>query len=236
MKKSLFLLLLSFSALAQDSTKNSSRFQIGVSLMPELNYRPYKDFNGKTYWNYQETSKSGLNLGLSIQYNFSNKVAVESGLQFTRQRFYSHHKDLIPGDAISPNGTIDSSKLVTFISNESFNYIVIPLKLHLFFGNGKFRFMASPGIAAYYLLNIKIKSTQLLPFQKSSIHTYSDYQGANNLSFGQSLSLGIEYRMNKDLSIRVLPTFRRMNLSNIAADYSESWLAGGVDFGVYYNL
>ncbi len=235
MKKLLLLLFLSITATAQDSTKNFSRFQIGVSIMPEMNFMPFKGFDGKTHWNLNKNTKKGFSTGANIQYNFSNKVAVESGLQYTRQRFESLSENLIFGDAITPTG-IDSSKLESWNVKESFNYLVIPLKLNLFLGNGKVRFMVSPGLATYYLLNRKVKSTQLLPLQKSSTYTYSDYGGANKLSLGQSLAIGAEYRINDATSIRVLPTFKRMVLRHDLFDYSESWLAAGVDFCVYYSL
>jgi hypothetical protein len=199
-----------------------NRIQIGVNFSPDLNYRTLKNNDGSTnsdqvikLRNENETVKPGYTVGLNFIYNFNKNIGIETGIQYSNKGYQRKLQDFIYGDFIDPKyGFIGSSNppenmpiQLTTIFN--YYYIDIPLKINFIFGMRKIRIITSVGITA----NLFVKETYTSIFyyddatttRKTYNLSYYDY---NSLNISPLISLGIDYKINKSMNLRLEPTFR----------------------------
>lgn len=242
MKKLIFLLLTltAFSSYGQDKTEKTTtsdfkRVQIGINVSSDICYRTLKNNDGSSSSdfviksnNVNETIKVGYTAGLNVCFNINKIVGIETGIQYSNKGYQTKFQDFISGqpDPILPNK-------IKFIYN--FNYIDIPVKANFTIGKKKVRFFTSVGMTT----NIFIKETQ------TSVLVYSDNTerktnptnfNYNKVNISPTISLGIDYKINGRMNLRIEPTFRYGVLKIIDAPVTGYLYNGGLNISYYYGL
>jgi len=237
----LFILTITaFSSYGQDKTKETptsdfKRVQIGINISPDICFRTLKNNYGSStsdgfikMSNENETVKVGFTTGLNVCFNLKKFIALETGIQYSNKGYQTKFKDLIFGqpDPNAPNKA-------KFIYN--FHFIDIPLKANFTIGKKKVRFFTSVGVTT----NIFIKETQ------TSVLVYSDRtdKKTNPTSFdykrvniSPTISVGIDYKINNRMNLRVEPTFRYGVLKIIDAPVTGYLYNGGLNISYYFGL
>jgi len=237
----LFILTItSFSLYGQDKSKENptsdfKRIQIGINISPDICYRTLKNNSGSStgdlyikLYNENETVKVGYTAGLNICFNIKKFFGLETGIQYSNKGYQTKLIDLIFGQPVpsSPNKG-------KFIYN--FHYIDIPLKANFTIGKKKVRFFTSVGVTA----NIFIKGTQ------TSVLVYSDRSDKKTnptnfdykkLNISPAISVGIDYKINNRMNLRVEPTFRYGVLKIIDTSVTGYLYNAGLNMSYYIGF
>ena len=208
--------------------KKVRKFQFGVSLSPDFDYRtlfinkPNRGANrGLVARDSTERPKFGYTVGVVACYNFNPHVALETGVQYSDKGYQSKWLNVYyPGPRPTP--------YVTQVKySYTFHYLDIPLMLNLTAGSSKVRFIGSIGAVANVLLKTdythkeKYSDDQVVTTTAKSKNTYTK----GNLSI--ALSPGIDVSLAERLTLRVQPTFRFGVIKIIDASLSGLlWNAG----------
>lgn len=246
-------MLLPFSLNGQevsDSLKNSDRSQISVGLVfsPDYCFRTLHNNDGSSssamiidLRNNDGEPIFGFTTGLDVFFKISKRIGFETGLQYSRQGYQIQKNDLFFGDPIDPRYgyAYDTSSSmipsgVRFISN--YNYLDVPLRIVLNFGNNRMRFITSAGLTT----NILVSSGQISILKyKDSRDKRSKHEFLHDIktvNVTATMSVGVEYSLNDKLYFRGEPTFR-YGLFEINDDPITTFLwRAGLAFGCYYNL
>ncbi|MCC6683622.1 MAG: PorT family protein [Bacteroidia bacterium] len=243
MNKLLTLLILaitSFSSYGQGKSKetpalNFRRIQIGINVSPDICFRTLKNNDGSSSSdhiiqlnNENETVKIGYTAGLNICFNIKNSVGLETGIQYSNKGYQTKFRNLI---LIQPDP--NSPYKAKFIYN--MHYIDIPVKANFTYGDKKVRFFTSAGITT----NIFIKATS------TSVLIYSDRidrkttpvnTKIKKVNISPTLSVGIDYKINSRMSLRVEPTFRYGVLKTTDTPVTDYLYSSGINIGYYLVL
>lgn len=242
MKQLTFFLmtLTAISSYGQDKTKVTTtsefkRVQIGINISPDICFRTLENNDGSSTSdlvvklnNENETVKVGYTAGLNICFNIKKNVGLETGIQYSNKGYQTHPIDLILSqpDPSEPN----KSK---FIYN--FHCIDIPLKANITIGKNKVRFFTSVGLTT----NIFKKETEtsvLVYSDRTDKITYPTNFDYNKLNISLTISVGIDYKINSRMNLRVEPTFRYGVLKIINAPVTGYLYSGGLDISYYFGL
>jgi len=185
-----------------------ARFKIGLTVTPDMGYRIltinsdmptfYKSY--LKHRNENETPKLGYSAGLTVNYNFSKRIGVETGLQYASRGY------IYKVDDIKPVELIQLPEKVKIISN--WNYLEIPLRFVFTSGDKKMKFLASAGVTMGFFLNGKRTF-----FEKyadgSEIENYNKLTITNRqIAFSPQLSFGAEYQLRPLIHFRFEPIAR----------------------------
>ena len=194
------------------------KWQFGISFSPDYCFRTLLTDNSSTsetvklVRNDGERPKLGYTGGLSIVYNFSKTIGLETGLLFSNKGYKYENSDLTFGDMIDPRrGFVYSSadiniKSVKFIY--SFYYIDVPLKVNFVFGKRNIRFITSVGVTTNVFLDERFTSVRYYQDgskERNSSATNDDY---NRINLSPQLGAGIDWKLNSKNNLRIEPTLR----------------------------
>lgn len=228
-------------------TSDFKQVQIGVNFSPDFCFRTLKNNDGSSISdivlnlrNENETIKFGYTTGLNICFNFKKFVALETGIQYSNKGYQALMKDLTYGDMIDPrygfiyatSGTAPTK--AKFIYN--YHYIDIPLKVNFTFGKKKIRLISSVGLTT----NIFIKETSASVLEYSDGKTdrknYPTTFDYNKINISPIISVGIDYKINNRMNLRIEPTFRYGVLKIINTPIIGYLWNGGLNIGYYFGL
>ena len=234
------LLLITLSSKGQNtdkkvSTSDFKRVQIGINFSPDICFRTLKNNDGSSTSdlvlrlnNENETVKFGYTAGLNVCFNIKKFVGIETGIQYSNKGYQTKMKDLVFGQP-DPH----TPKKAKFIYN--FHCIDIPVKVNFTIGEKKVRFFTSVGLTT----NILIKETQ------TSVLVYSDHTDRNTkptsfdynrINISPTISLGIDYKINSRMNLRIEPTFRYGVLKIIDAPLTGYLYNGGINISYYFGM
>lgn len=226
----------SFNSYGQETATEGNnpdfkRVQIGVNVSPDICSRTIQN-NGSTGGfipaiNDYETFKFGYTAGLNVCFNLKNFLGLETGIQYSNKGYQTKFEDLIFAQSFPtfPNK-------VKYIYN--FHYIDIPVKVNFTFGKKKVRFFTSVGITT----NVFIKETQTRISEysegtsKGKMPTGIDY---NRFNLSPTISVGIDYKINERMNLRVEPTFRYGVLRIIDAPVTGYLYNAGLNISFYFG-
>lgn len=134
-------------------------------------------------------AKLGYYIGLSYQYNLSERFSVRTGLAF-EQKGSRQDRQLSFADSAG-NFTYDQLKV-----KESYSYITIPVLLRVNFGK-KIKYFVNAGPYAGLLISYKYKREQGKLLQAFS---GGDTEGLNQIDLGISAGAGIQYPFSNKIS------------------------------------
>ena len=234
------LVLITLSSKGQNTDKKVStadfkRVQIGINFSPDICFRLLKNNDGSSTSdigikrsNENEIVKFGYTAGLNVCFNIIKFVGIETGIQYSNKGYQTKTIDYTFGQ---PNPF--APKEGKFIFN--FHYIDIPLKVNFTIGKKKVRFFTSVGLTT----NIFIKETQ------TSILKYTDRTDRitkptsydyNRINISPTISLGIDYKINSRMNLRIEPIFRYGVLKIIDAPVTGYLYNGGLNISYYFGM
>jgi len=212
------------------------RVQIGFNVSPDICYRTLKNTNGSSLSdsnieqrNNRETIKLGYTAGLNVCFNINKSIGLKTGVQYSNKGYQTKFQDLIfeQPDPSLPNK-------VKFIYN--FHYIDIPVKANFTIGNKKrFSFFTSAGI----ITNILIKESQTVVSEysdRTDRKIESTNYGYNKLNISPAISIGVDYKINTKMNLRIEPTFRYGVLKLIDASVTTYLYSGGININYYFGI
>ena len=191
--------------------------------------------------NEREVCKFGYTAGLTYGFTYNRKLGFETGFQYANMGYQTNRNELVFGDLIDPRrgfghsasgpNTPTHARLV-----DHFEYVGIPIALKYWSGTEKWRFSASLGASANYL--IKASSTLVLYYEnetpeRSNQTSPTDYEKFNITPF---VGAGVEYQLNERMSLNVMPTVRYGVLNIIDAPITPKLYNGGLQFGWNMNM
>ena len=234
------LLLITLSSNGQNTDKKVStadfrRVQIGINFSPDICFRTLKNNYGRSTSdliikrnNENEIVKFGYTAGLNVCFNIKRFVGIETGIQYSNKGYQTKTIDYTSGQP-SPFAPKEGQ----FIFN--FHFIDIPLKVNFTIGKKKVRFFTSVGLTT----NIFIKETQtsILKYtdrtDRNTKQTTYDY---NRINISPTISLGIDYKINSRMNLRIEPTFRYGVLKIIDAPVTGYLYNGGLNISYYFGM
>lgn len=234
------LTMISVNSYGQDQIKETptadfKRIQIGINVSPDICFRTLKNNDGSLMSNIvmkmnneNETVKVGYTTGLNVGFNINKNIGIETGIQYSNKGYQTKFNHLIFGqsDASTPN----KSKFVY-----NFHYIDIPIKANFTIGKKSVRLFTSIGVST----NIFIKEiqTSVLVYtdhtNKKTSPTIFDYKSVN---ISPTISVGIDYKINSSMNLRVEPTFRYGVLKIIDAPVTGYLYSGGLNISYYFGF
>jgi Outer membrane protein beta-barrel domain len=225
-----------FSAFGQGTpTMNFKRFQIGIIVSPDGCYRTLKNNDGSPssdivigVRNENETFKLGCTAGLNVCYYIKSNFGFETGIQYSNKGYRTKNK-------ILTWGTPDQSLPIKSKFIYGYHYIDIPLRMNYIMGHRKVRFIASAGLTA----NIFIKETQrhVLEYEdgkKERDKTTPPYD-YKKINISPTFSVGIDYRLNNRMNLRIEPTFRYGILKINDKPIVGYLYSGGLNVGLFFG-
>jgi hypothetical protein len=236
--KTVFFVVFSFALFAQEKpTNNFKRFQLGINFSPDACFRMLENTNASStsdelisLRNDMEIVKFGYTTGLNFQYNLNPIIALELGAHFSNKGYQMKKQDLVP-----PTSQPDPSLPEQFKFVQNFQTIDLPLGVNFTLGKNNLRFITCVGAAANFL--VKESQTTVLYYSdrtdKKNIPNTYDYKKFNVTPF---LSLGIDYRINQNMNIRIEPTIRYGIMKIIEAPITAYLFNAGFNVGYYYNF
>jgi hypothetical protein len=219
-----------------------ARFKIGLLVTPEMGYRilsinsdqPNFYDSYLKYRNEHETPKLGFSAGIAVSYNFSQKVGIEAGFQYTN-RGYNYeptHFDYQEAYYINPgSGKVPVAMRYKYGSD----YFELPLRITFTSGRRKLKFVASTGAAA--MLLVYNRNTSIVQYadgseaKKTRRFTY-----LNQFYIAPQISFGADYQITSRLNFRFEPIARYVFNTSYKTGISTNLISGGLQFSVYFAL
>lgn len=242
MKQLTFLLLLLTSCrlFGQDnesSTPDLKRVLIGFNVSPNICYRSLQVNDGSSTSagivmsrNENETVKLGYSAGLNMCFNLKRHFGIEAGIQYSDKGFRSKMLILNP---LQPDPFVPNK--AKFIYN--FHCVDIPIKANFTTDEGKIRVFTSVGLTANFF--IKETVTSVLFFSdhtERKTRMTSESDNYNKLNITPTISVGVDYRINEKMNLRIEPTLRYGVLKIIDTPVTGYLYSGGINVVYYYGL
>ncbi len=210
-----------------------SRFSITPFFSPDIAWYRLQDDN----INNQSGSASDLEgeenhefsstYGGLIDYTFNKHWGIQSGITLSNTNItsepeiiYARHNNkggieyqvntssgygfILPSYSSNP-ALGDSLNVLT--STHLLRYAGIPMAVTYKVGKKKFRFLATTGISINFLTKARIE-TSVKKGIDNSTEAANDIQGLRKLYFSGLVGVGIDYRLNKKMTLAFAPTFR----------------------------
>ena len=237
--KELVILLVSipFLANAQEAKRERDKnISLGFSFSPGYNYRSLKNNDGSSSSDLVikqrddiEKGKLGFTTGFDANIQINRKFEIQTGILYCDQGFRVPKRTTL-------FETPAPGQPTHFKSKASFNYLGIPLKLNFFSGKGRIKFITGAGLAANFLL--RESEVVTLFYADGSEKQYDQTSGFDYDNFNLSLliSAGTEIKLNKNIFLRAVPTFRYGLTELIDQPVTEHLWNIGLDMGVYLRL
>ncbi|MBL0183329.1 MAG: PorT family protein [Chitinophagaceae bacterium] len=237
----LFILLItasSFTAQGQGNkpAKHFKQIQVGINFSPDYDFRTLKNNDGSSSSglviksrNDVEAVKFGYTTGFNICINFSQLAALETGIQYSNKGYKTKKQALFYAPP-NPGLPVNSKSIY------SYQYIGIPLKVKVGFGNGKVRFLSSVGLMANFLLNVKQTSIYEYSDNRTEKKKQSTTAGYKKVDISPTISVGIDYKISSRIHLTAEPTFRYGIIKTTDTPVTENLWNAGLNIGAYYSL
>lgn len=227
--------LVSLSCFAsEDKSGTIPKLKIGINVSPDFCFRlshlnvdndrvrSVKELNDAA-----EIPKAGYTLGLNVGYDFKSWVGIESGLQYSNKG-YQRKKEVL----YLP---YPSSYTSTIHQRYDFHYLDIPLKVNFTVGKKKVRFFSSIGFITNFFL-AETDYTTLEIDEAKKIKNQKSHYNYNIVNVSPMLSLGIDYKINNKMNLRIEPTVRFGALKIIDAPLTAYLYNAGLNVSYYFGI
>jgi hypothetical protein len=234
------LTLISLNSYGQDNTATTDfkRVQIGVNVSTDIAYRTLQNNEGSQSmahridsYNDIEIPKISYTAGANVSFNINKLLSLETGVQYSNKG-YQTKMLAIPFETLvyDPNTPTAEGKMIY-----DYHYIDIPVKANFTIGQNKVRFFSSIGLTA----NILIDATQssiIVAQNETTKYKHDTNYGYNKLNISPTISVGIDYKINNNMNLRIEPTFRYGILSIIDAPIQGYLYNGGLNVSYYVGF
>ncbi len=240
----LFLFITQPLFLSAQSKGNPSgnKFSFGVSFSPDYTYRHLSmkndEFNFVDARNELDDPRVGFTTGLVAKYNFKERFALESGVQFSDRgdkMEMGGNEWITPDEILSIDSDPDPSIPDKFKSSYHYYYLGVPVKLNYYFLNGKIKMYASAGVAADFFVDGKNRT--VMEFKdRTEKETHNLDENFNKVNFVGLAGLGVETDIFQLLTLRLEPVFRYSFTSVVDAPMKGYYYSAGVNIVLFCNL
>jgi Outer membrane protein beta-barrel domain len=232
-------LLILFSALAALTVKSQNTKRtafIGFSFSPDYNFRVIKSDNKDIFGGFTtetrndiEIGKFGYTAGVSLVQQVSKQVVLETGVQFTNMG-YKTKKQQLSFETPTPGIPIRAQVIYAY------QYMSIPIKARITFGEKLVRLASSIGFNTSFLTTAK--QTVFLEeangeINKTSTSNKREFKAINIMPF---VGIGVNYALNQKLQVFAEPTLRYGLIKTTSTPVKESLWNVGLNMGVYYAI
>ena len=237
MKRLLILIAALASLTVQGQHTNpAQKILIGFNFSPDYSFRTLKNSDGSPSSdlviksrNDAETAKFGYTTGLNFLFNFTKRIGLETGIQYSNKGYKTKSQDLV---YFPPNPGLP----ISVKTNYAYNYIGIPVKAKFTFGKSKLQFITSAGFMTNFLLNVKQTSNYQYSDGKTEKKTQATTSGFKKIDISPMISVGIDYRLTQKIHFMAEPTFRYGVIKPKDAPVTEKLSNAGLNMGFYYVL
>jgi Outer membrane protein beta-barrel domain len=224
---------------AQKTQKSEAgkKIIIGFSLSPDYSNRTLINNDGNSSSDMVINSRNEIEKGkFSYTTGFNLDVRLSEKLEFQTGILYSNKGYKTPKRAASYQ-TPRPSEPTHIKSEVLFNYLDIPVKLNYISGKRKIKIITGVGIAASFLLKESdVYTLFYVDGSEKEIDNYNAYDH-NNFNLFALISVGLEFKVKKNLSFRAEPSYRYGILKTIDdVPVSERLWNIGLNMGVYLNI
>ncbi|RYZ55652.1 MAG: PorT family protein [Sphingobacteriales bacterium] len=189
------------------------KWSVGLNLAPAYTTRILASSSMSSYSNVQKNKqdrgKAGLAAGLSLAYNLNPRWSVETGLQYARKGWKTETHDLYYEPLLQANFMQTSFLNYYYKIDYQFEYLEVPVMVHLHFPGNRLRSFATLGASAGMLLDAHAKTISEvegnviddgeIAFQDGLLRKY-------NVSV--ILGVGMAYDLSKEWYLTASPQFR----------------------------
>lgn len=235
--KNYFLILIIFSTstlFAQHKLSVAPIFSTDYSfrtLSSDANNQPMIDSR-----NSNEIPKIGFRVGTDFHYKISKKISIKTGMRFASAGYQNKKIEDINWaseyNALTGITTNDPSLPHELQHKYKYYFIEIPLAIRYNIGHKKLSYYIEAGLSAMLYTNNRIKQVTDIDvkYDKERVANF------NHFSLSTSVSIGLQYQLNKKIVPFIQPIFRygitpindnpiKMNLHSL-----------GCEFGFRYSL
>ncbi|WP_129019755.1 outer membrane beta-barrel protein [Edaphocola flava] len=234
-------MLLSVAAMAQEApaghqSAKPSRWQIGLNVSPQINYRLLRANPGDHGSDIITESRNQIEIprpqytaGVSLGYQLNEHISLNSGLQYSNWGGQTNkRRDLIYA---FPNPALPTQ--VSMLYN--INYLILPATVNVTFGHKRLKFTAGAGLNAMYLLREQTKQSLFYASGETETETASaSYYRKFNLA--AQLSAGVDYALNEKVHLKLEPIFRFAVIKSNDAPVKENLYNYGLNIAAYWKI
>ncbi len=220
----------------QPEQLKSSGFQLGFHFSPDVCYRSLQNNNGSQMSdniieqrNENEIFKLGYTLGGSASLQCNNHVTLEFGINYSNKGYQTRMQVLyyFQYDPATPQ---------KMKSIYNYHYVEVPLKVNFIFGKKKLRFISSLGIIPNFFLGETTKSVFVYANAGKESSTSPENFGYKRLNISPFIGLGIDYKINDKMNVRIQPSFSYGILKIIDAPVTGYLYNGGINMSYLFKL
>ena len=224
----LLIILLSFESFSQDDkveTNQQSKFKIGIVAQPNLAYRKTVNTSYTI-----EVPKLGHNFGINTEIRLTNKLFLETGINYSNKGFRTKKLDPL----LFPSSSIE---LPMYRAIFNFHYLEIPLLLNYSIGKKKLKFISTIGLGVDILIAASLKGINYYDNgKKESSHEIIKNNNYNKFNLSPTVGLGVEYQINQNSKIKVQPVFSYGILKISDLSQKRNLWSTGLQFGYYFGI
>lgn len=237
------LMSVSSATFAQDnqavSASDSHHWLFGINGSPDYCFRDYVNTTDDPTFdqfviNYNdiEIPKLGFSIGASACYVINHRYSIDAGLQFSDKGYRTHKFEYyLPYPQASGGPYV-------FRSVSHYNYLDIPLRFNMTFGQRKLKFIAGIGITTNVLLSTASTTIQYVDGDRERDHVSgSEFEADfNRLNLSPAISAGIACNITEQMQLRIEPTFRYGVLKTSDAPLTDYLYSAGLNVGYYVRF
>jgi hypothetical protein len=233
----LFFWIIGYQILLAQSENAPSfnRFQIGVSVSPDVNYRVLKADNSvewiKDNRDEREIPLFGFTAGVNTIFNFTRLIGVETAVQYSLKGYQDKWQD-----SFNPIQTNDPNVPARTRAFYKFHYLDIPIKANISVGKKRVRFIGSVGVVVnVYLASswVGVSESQSGERTRSVANEPFNFEAVN---ISPLVSAGIDWKISDRMSLQAKPTFRYGVLTIIDAPIKGYLWNCGLDISWYFGF
>ena len=187
--------------------KNYSTFQVGGIGSLDICFRTLENKQRESSIdniiaskNASETVKFGYHAGLSFGIQMTKNFGMEVGIIYSNRGYETKLTDYIYA---VPDPTLPTKGRSIY----NYNFIDIPIKANFFAGKGKIRFYASVGIITNLLVAQNETFVKKYQDGRTEYDVFTTNYPLEKVVFSGTLAAGIDYKINKSMSLRLAPNF-----------------------------
>ncbi|MFN2424487.1 MAG: outer membrane beta-barrel protein [Cryomorphaceae bacterium] len=184
-------------------------------------------------------AKLGMTAGFHLGYQFTDNIRLESGLLYANKGYRTEKMDANFGDALDPRRGItfsETAELTHARFIESFHYIAVPLKVNFSFGGEKWKWLADIGVMNEFLVEATNTAVTYNGSEVTDSNTETSGTDFRPFSLSPVISVGVEYVLSPNMSLRAEPTFRYGVLQTTDIPVTEHLYSAGLQIGYIYRL
>lgn len=244
-------MLISFAAFGQDEPNaietGFRRFLLGINISPDYCDRKLKNNDGSSsssmiidVLDKVEKFKIGYTAGLNACYRISRRLGIELGVQYSNKGYSIKKQELTSGNISDPRyGFVYTNGPETPVKGKfiyNYIYLDVPARVIYSFGEKRFHFVASIGVAAN--IHLKTTLTSYLEYangdKKRETHDL-DYD-IRTMNISPFISAGANYRISKRINLSAEPTFRYGVLKIMDTPVTAYLWNAGLNITCYYAI